>query len=129
MVYGSGVDIIEVERVKRAVKRWGDTFLKKIFTDNEIDYSQKRRFAYQHLAARFAAKEAVLKAFGGGWSRSLPWKDVEIINDKNGKPNIRLHGEAKRIYDKKSIEKIAVSMSHTKNYAVASAILVKRGSS
>lgn len=126
MVYGSGVDIIEVERVRRAVKKWGDTFLKKIFTDNEIDYSQKRRFAYQHLAARFATKEAVLKAFGGGWSRSLPWKDVEIINDKNGKPNIKLHGEAKRIYDKKSIEKVVVSMSHTKNYAIASAILVRK---
>lgn len=127
MVLGSGVDIIEVERVKQAVKKWGDSFLKKVFTDKEINYSKKRRFAYQHLAARFATKEAVLKAFGGGWTRTLPWKDVEIINDKNGKPDIRLYREAKKIYDKKHIEKIVVSMSHTKDYAVANAILVKRG--
>lgn len=125
MILGSGVDIIEVDRVRRAIKRWGDAFLRKVFTDREIRYSKGRRFAYQHLAARFATKEAVLKAFGGGWTRTLPWKDVEIVNDRNGKPEIRLHGEAKKIYDKKSIQKIVVSMSHTKAYAIANAILVK----
>ncbi|MDB4349879.1 holo-ACP synthase [Omnitrophica bacterium] len=127
MVLGSGVDIIEVERVKEAVKKWGDSFLKKIFTDKEIKYANSKRFVSQHLAARFATKEAVLKAFGGGWTRTLPWKDVEIINDKNGKPEIKLYREAKKIYDKKKIEKIVVSMSHTKSYAVANAILVKKG--
>jgi len=125
MVLGSGVDIIEVDRVKKAVTKWGESFLKKVFTDKEIAYSEKKRFTHQHLAARFATKEAVLKAFGGGWSRTLPWKDVEIVNDKNGKPEIKLYGEAKKIYDKKGIEKIAVSMSHTKEYAVANAILIR----
>ena len=126
MVLGSGVDIIEVDRVKQAIKKWGDSFLKKVFTDKEVAYSKKRRFAYQHLAARFATKEAVLKAFGGGWLRNLPWKDVEIVNDKNGKPGINLYGEAKKVYNKKNIEKIVVSMSHTKEYAVANAILIKK---
>ncbi|MBL7068697.1 MAG: holo-ACP synthase [Candidatus Omnitrophica bacterium] len=126
MVLGSGVDIIEVKRVKQAIKKWGDSFLKKVFTDKEVAYSKKRRFAYQHLAARFATKEAVLKAFGGGWLRNLPWKDVEIVNDKNGKPGINLYGEAKKVYNKKNIEKIVVSMSHTKEYAVANAILIKK---
>ncbi len=127
MVEGSGVDIIEVERIRKAVKKWGDSFLRKVFTDREIEYANSRRFAYQHLAARFATKEAVLKAFGGGWIRTLPWKDVEVINDSNGKPKIKLHGEAKRIYNKKKLGKIVISMSHTKDHAVANAILVKRG--
>ena len=126
MILGSGVDIIEVDRVKGAIKKWGKSFLEKVFTDNEISYSKKKRFAYQHLAGRFATKEAVLKAFGGGWTRNLPWKDVEIVNDKNGKPEIRLYGEAKKISKKRNIEAVLVSMSHTKNYAVANAILVKK---
>lgn len=126
MVLDTGLDIIEVERVRKAVKKWGDNFLKKVFTDSEIKYANSRRFTYQHLAARFATKEAVLKAFGGGWSRNLPWKDVEIINDKNGKPKIRLYRAAKKLYGIKKIGRIVVSMSHTKNYAVANAILVKK---
>jgi holo-[acyl-carrier protein] synthase len=127
MILGSGVDIIEVKRIREAVKKWGDSFLKKVFTDNEITYSSKRRFIYEHLAARFATKEAVLKAFGGGWSRTLPWKDVEIINDKNGKPEVKLYREAKEIYDREKIDNIVVSMSHTKEHAVANAILIKKG--
>ncbi|NQT06250.1 MAG: holo-ACP synthase [Candidatus Omnitrophica bacterium] len=125
MIIGTGVDIIEVARVKAAVGKWGSSFLKKVFTEKEIKYSNKKRFVYQHLAARFATKEAVLKAFGGGWSRTLPWKDVEVINNKDGKPEIKLHREAKKLYDRKGIEKIIVSMSHTKEHAVANAILVK----
>ena len=126
MVQGSGVDIIEVKRIRHAVDKWGKSFLKKVFTENEIAYSKKKRFVYQHLAARFATKEAVLKAFGGGWSRTLPWKDVEIINNKNGKPDVRLYGEAKEIYNKRNLKEIIVSMSHTKNHAIASAILVRK---
>ncbi len=125
MVLGSGVDIIEVDRVKKAINKWGDSFLNKVFTKKEVVYSKRRRFAYQHLAARFATKEAVLKAFGGGWSRNLPWKDVEIVNDRKGKPEIILYGAARTTYDKKRIKKIVVSMSHTKRYAVANAILIK----
>ncbi|MFH1752793.1 MAG: holo-ACP synthase [Candidatus Omnitrophota bacterium] len=124
MIFGSGIDIVEVERIKDAVERWGNSFLKKVFTDKEILYANSKRFTYQHLAARFATKEAVLKAFGGGWSRTLPWKDVEVVNDENGKPEIRLYREAKKIYSKRNIDKILVSMSHTKEHAVANAILV-----
>ncbi len=124
MIMGSGIDIVEVKRIKRAVEKWGDSFLKKVFTDRELDYANSKRFAYQHLAARFATKEAVLKAFGGGWSRTLPWKDVEVVNDKNGKPEIIVHGEAKKVYNKRKIERILVSMSHTKEHAIANAILV-----
>ncbi len=125
MIIGSGVDIVEVARIKKAVKKWGEGFIEKVFTKNELAYSHNKRYAYQHLAARFATKEAVLKAFGGGWLRTLPWKDVEVINDGSGKPNIKLHGEAKVLKKKKKISHIVISISHTKNYAVASAILEK----
>lgn len=123
MIIGSGVDIVEVARIKKAIKKWGNGFIGKIFTKNELAYSNKKRFAYQHLAARFATKEAVLKAFGGRWLRSLSWKDVEVINDSAGKPNIRLHGGAKRLKQKKKVRRIIVSISHTRNYAAATAIL------
>lgn len=123
MIVGSGVDIVEVVRIKKAVKKWGEDFINKVFTKNELDYSHKKRFAYQRLAARFATKEAVLKAFGGGWLRSLPWKEIEIINDGAGKPNIILHGQAQALKRKRKIKRIVISISHTKNYAVASAIL------
>lgn len=123
MIVGSGVDIVEVERIKRAVRKWGSNFIDKIFTKNELAYSHEKKYTYQHLAARFATKEAVLKAFGGGWLRTLPWKEIEIINDQKGKPNIKLHGEARQLKNRKKIHKIVISISHTRNYAVASAIL------
>ena len=125
MIMGSGVDIVEVVRIKKALRKWGKDFVNKVFTEKELAYSHKKRYAYQHLAARFATKEAVLKAFGGGWLRSLPWKDVEIVNDKKGKPSVILHGEAKHLKRKRKIKSIVISISHTKNYAVASAILEK----
>lgn len=114
MIYGSGIDIIEVERIEKAVKRWGKDFLEHVFTEEEITYSHKRHFPNQHLAARFAAKEAVLKAFGD--NAHITWKDIQIFNDKNGKPIC--------VYkDKKFKRKILISISHTKNYAVASALI------
>jgi len=123
MIVGSGVDIVEVERIRKALRKWGDDFINKIFTENELNYSHNKKYAYQHLAARFATKEAVLKAFGGGWLRNLPWKEVEVINHESGRPDIKLHGEAVALKKKRKIKRITVSISHTRNYAVASAIL------
>lgn len=114
MVLGQGIDIIEVERISKAVTRWGDDFLKHVFTDQEIAYARKRRFPDQHFAARFAAKEAVLKALGE--NSDVGWKDIEIINQRSGKPSC--------IFHKKDFkQKILLSMSHTEHYAVASAII------
>ena len=127
MIIGSGLDIVEVKRIDKAVRKWGDDFLKKVFTAREIRYASSRRHAHQHLAARFATKEAVLKAFGGGWTRTLPLKDVEVINDKNGKPEIRLHREAKEISARMKVANILVSISHTRDHAIANAILVGKG--
>jgi len=114
MILGQGIDIIEVDRIAKAIERWGDDFLKHVFTDQEIAYAKKHRYPNQHFAARFAAKEAVLKAIGE--NSEIGWKDIEIINQHNGKPSCIFH-------DKNFNQKILISMSHTKKYAVANAII------
>jgi len=125
MISGTGIDIIEISRIKNAVLRWKDSFLKRIFTENEINYSQAKKFSYQHLAARFAAKEAVLKAIGDSSIHQINLREVEVLNDESGKPFIRLSGAAKKIKEKKKISDIIISMSHTHKLAVANAILIK----
>ena len=114
MIVGSGIDIIETERIDAAIKRWGDGFLRHVFTDDEIAYAKTRRYPSQHFAARFAAKEAVLKAFGD--NAHITWKDIEIKNDENGRPVCIYSDSAFR-------KRITISISHTRHYAVASAII------
>ncbi len=114
MILGHGIDIIEVERIDRAIKRWGDNLLNHVFTEKEIAYAHKHRFSTQHLAGRFAAKEAVLKAFGD--NAHIHWKDIEVVNDKHGRPICIFK-------DKTFNKKILISISHTANYATASAII------
>ncbi|MFH0732690.1 MAG: holo-ACP synthase [Candidatus Omnitrophota bacterium] len=126
MIIGTGVDIVEIPRLKKAVIKWKDKFLKRVFTDNEIAYSKEKPHSYQHLAARFAAKEAVLKAFGNGWNKRVEWTDVEIWNEESGKPVVKVYGNVKKMKDKMGVVDIAVSLSHARTYAVASAILVGR---
>lgn len=113
MILGSGIDIIEIARIKKAVDRWGDDFLKHIFNPEEIAYCSRHKNPYQHYAARFAAKEAVFKAVG---DLKLTWKDVTITHDSDGKP-ICVHQSAQ------FTKKILISLSHCKDYAVASAIV------
>ena len=116
MILGCGIDIIEIERIAEAIKRWGDSFLNHVFTKTEIAYAKTHRYPNEHFAARFAAKEAVLKALGD--NAKVNWKDIQITNDKNGKPLCR--------FIKKGFKhKILISISHTKNYAVANAIITK----
>ena len=124
MISGIGIDIVEISRIKKAVLCWKDSFLKRIFTENEINYSRTKKFSYQHLAARFAAKEAVLKAIGDSSIQRIDPREVEVLNDEFGKPTIRLSGEAKKIKEKKKISGIIISMSHTHKLAVANAILI-----
>jgi len=125
MIIATGVDIIEISRIKNAAIRWKRDFLKRIFTDNELKYSNERTTSYQHLAARFAAKEAVLKAFGNGWANRVEWKDVEVWNEESGKPNVRLSGQLEKLSKEQGVTDIVISMSHTRTYAVANAILIK----
>jgi holo-[acyl-carrier protein] synthase len=115
MIQGIGIDIVEVKRIQKAIDRWGDHFLNQIFTAQEINYAKKHKNPTMHFAARFAAKEAIYKAAG---RKDLSWKDVTILNDKDGKPYCLVH--------KKSFKhKILISLSHTKIYAVANAIITR----
>ena len=125
MISGMGIDIVEIHRMKDAMKKWGDIFLTKIFTPREIKYSTARRFSHQHLAARFAAKEAVVKAFGEPSKHPIRWTEIEVLNDKEGKPVIEFHNDALKLKRKKGVGDVIVSMSHSKNYAIANVILVK----
>ena len=122
MIVGIGVDIIEVERVKHALDAWGERFLKRVFTDRELDYVNTKKFSHENLAARFACKESVLKAFGDT-RIGARLKNIEVLNNAKGKPEVVLHGEVKEYAEKKNIGSILVSMSHTGNYAVSQAIL------
>ncbi len=124
MIIGSGVDIVEVPRVRQAIDKWGDNFLKKVFTDEEIKYSNRRRHSYQHFAARFAAKEACLKAFGIPRGYVVRWTDIEVLNNSHGRPKVRFHSEAKRLVSHAGVESVIISMSHSKDYAIANAILL-----
>jgi holo-[acyl-carrier protein] synthase len=116
VILGTGIDIVEISRIKKAVKRWGDHFLHRVLTKEEITYARKHRFPYPHYAARFAAKEAVFKAMG---NPELTWQDLSITNDKHGKPTCAYR-------DKKFKHTILISLSHSKKYAVASAIITSK---
>ncbi|MCM8761112.1 MAG: holo-ACP synthase [Candidatus Omnitrophica bacterium] len=127
MISGTGVDIVEIDRVRDAIERWGEGFLTRIFTTREIHYSKSRRFSYQHFAARFAAKEAVIKAFGEPQKHPLQWTDIEVLNDREGRPTIQFHNDALKVKKKKKIRDVIVSMSHSKEYAIANVILLRKG--
>lgn len=124
MIIGTGIDIIEVERIKKALDMWGDKFLNRVFTKRELSYATKKKFSHENLAARFACKESVLKAFGNT-RVGIRLKSIEILNDNKGKPEVILHREAKDFAGKNKLNKVIVSMSHTNNYAVSNAILWK----
>lgn len=127
LIAGIGVDIVEISRIKQAAKKWSTKFLKRIFTDRELEYSHDKSIPYQHLAARFAAKEAVLKAIGDSTIHRIEWVNVEILNDEHGRPLVNLSGKAKKIKQEKNISDIIISMSHTRTYAVANAVIIKNG--
>jgi holo-[acyl-carrier protein] synthase len=112
MIIGTGVDIIEIDRIRASVERWGDHFLQRVFNPEEIAYAQAHTLPYQHYAGRFAGKEAVYKALG---IRALGWKDITIVNDDSGKPVCRVNGAPSGV-------NIHLSISHSKFYAVASAV-------
>ena len=126
MIVGTGIDIVEVFRMRDAINKWGDNFLTKVFTNKEIKYSNSKRFAPQHFAARFAAKEAVVKAFGVARKYPLNWTDIEIFNNGEGKPVILFSNDALKLKKRKKVSEVVVSMSHSKNYAVANAILLRK---
>jgi holo-[acyl-carrier protein] synthase len=120
---GVGIDIVEVRRIEQALDRWGDAFVMRLFTPAEDERARPPRARSARLAARFAAKEAVMKALGLGW-RAMGWREIEILNDPLGKPTVTLRGGAKRAADRQGIATVLVSLSHTRDLAFASAVAV-----
>lgn len=118
-MHAVGVDIIEISRIAQAVKRWGDRFLLRTYTEGELAYCRGRA---PQLAARFAAKEAVMKALGTG-RRGVSWRDVEVVRARSGAPSIKLHGRGARVAERLAVSQVAISLSHSREYAVASVVV------
>ena len=118
-----GVDIIEIDRIERLLKKY-PSFRHRVFTDEEIGYCEHKQYPAQHFAARFAAKESIMKALGSGWGENLRWKDLEIAVNEWGKPFVQLHGSGESLRRRRGIKEINVSLSHCKSYAVAIAQVI-----
>ena len=122
MIYGNGIDIIDINRIRKVIDKYGNRFKKRCFSISEIERSEKRKNSVESYAKRYAAKEACAKALGTGLARGVFWKDIEVKNNQFGKPLIRLHGKAKEIFknmNKTSNTQVEVSLSDEKNYAIA----------
>ena len=118
-----GVDIAEVARIKAAVERYGERFLKRVFTPEEIRYCTSKANTGERLAARFAAKEAGMKAIGTGLRRGVTWQDVEVVRQPSGRPSLRLSGKAAEFASALGCKRIHLSLSHTEEHAIAHVIL------
>jgi holo-[acyl-carrier protein] synthase len=123
MVVGSGVDLCEVPRIKDAIARHGKRFLERVFTRREIDYAERKKNKFERYAARFAAKEAGMKALGTGWRGGLGWCDIEVTNLSSGRPTLAFHGKAAEIAERLGVRNIALSITHTAEQAMALVIL------
>ncbi len=124
-IYGIGTDLVEVARIERTIGKWNGRFLKRIFSEGEIRYCEKKAFPPQHYAARFAVKEALLKCIGMGLFSGLSLRDIEVVNTKEGKPELMVHGKVRESIDALDIRACHVSISHTNNFATAVVILEK----
>jgi holo-[acyl-carrier protein] synthase len=116
------VDIAEVERVKAAIERHGEAFLRRIYTPGERAYCEKYRNKYERYAGRFAVKEAAMKALGTGWRKGIRWVDIEVERPKGGKPLLVLHGVAKARAEEMGVKNMAMSITHTEEQAFAQVI-------
>jgi holo-[acyl-carrier protein] synthase len=121
-IVGHGIDAAEVARIGAMIDRHGERFLSRCFTAGERAYADASKRRVEHYAARFAAKEAILKCLGTGWSRGVAWTDAEVTREPSGKPGVRLHGVAARIAGELGIARWSLSLTHTSEIAFASAI-------
>jgi holo-[acyl-carrier protein] synthase len=122
MIVGMGVDLAEVDRLEATIVRHGRAFLERVFTPAEIRYCERHRNRIERYAARFAAKEAAMKALGTGWRRGVRWVDIEVANLPGGRPTLRLHGRTKELADEQGVRHIALSLTHTAATAFAQVI-------
>jgi holo-[acyl-carrier protein] synthase len=122
-VLGIGVDLVECARIERSIDRFGDRFLRRVFTDGEIEYSQSMKFPARHLAARFAAKEAVSKAFGTGIGKSMGWRDIDVRKKPSGEPYLVFGGGAEQLAKQRGVTNALITLSHSDQHAVATIVL------
>jgi holo-[acyl-carrier protein] synthase len=123
VIVGTGIDLAEVHRIGAAIERYGNRFLDRIYTAAEIAYVERKANRHERYAARFAAKEAGMKAIGTGWRRGVRWKDFEVINLASGRPTLQLHGVAAKVADTMHVRHIALSLTHTAMQGMAIVIL------
>ncbi len=121
-IVAHGIDLVDCPRIEQMIQRHGERFVKRVFTAAEQAYARKNKNEVEKLAGRFAAKEAVLKLIGTGWRGKIAWTDIEIINNAAGQPQVTLGGEVRKIADKLGIKHVSVSITHTANFAIASAV-------
>ncbi len=125
MIVGTGIDIVEVPRIAASIARFGDRFLHRVFTDAEVQYCQSKPNASERFAARFAAKEAAMKALGTGWRGGIAWREVEVRREPGGRPTVAFNGKAAEFAARLNATRASLSLSHTEQHAVASVILEK----
>jgi len=125
MIVGTGIDIAEVPRIREVIERHGERFLKRIFTEGEIQYCESKANRVERYAARFAAKEAGMKAIGTGWNHGVRWRDIEVARKPGERPTLVLHGKAAEFAAKLGATNIALSLTHTAEQAFAQVILEK----
>ena len=123
MIVGTGIDIAEVARIRQSIERFGQRFLERIFTPGEIGYCDSKVNRFERYAARFAAKEAAMKALGTGWNHGVRWRDCEVARLPGGRPTIQFHGKAAQFAAKLGAKNAALSLSHTQEQAIAQVIL------
>ena len=119
MILGTGIDLAEVPRIRASIERYGARFLDRVYTPHERTYVERKANKFERYAARFAAKEAGMKALGTGWRRGVTWHDFEVVNMPSGRPTLRLHGIAKQIADQMGVSGIQLSMTHTRENGMA----------
>ena len=122
-VLGIGVDLVECARIERSLERFGAKFLHRVFTDGEIEYSMSMKFPARHLAARFAAKEAVSKAFGTGIGKSMGWRDIDVHKKPSGEPFLVFGGGAEKLAKERGVTNALITLSHSEQHAVATVVL------
>lgn len=126
---GIGCDIVNVLRIAKMIEQHGDLFISRVYTKHEIEYCNARKAAVQHYAGRWAAKEAVLKCLGTGWSKGISWTDIEVFNTQAGAPKIRIGGGALEVCENLRIAQILISISHCRTHATAFATALGNSSS
>jgi len=122
-VLGVGVDIVENSRIEHSLERFGERFLHRVFTAGEIEYCRSMKYPASHYAARFAAKEAVSKAFGTGIGKAMGWRDIDVHREGSGQPFVLLEGGAKQLAAERNVKAVWISLSHTDHHAVAMIVL------